>query len=162
MKTINDVPLLIRREIEARLAGPLVEAMAEELGREKALAILTRTIDRLAGQAGRDLAGLMGGDTLEHFAQSLAFWQVGGALDLEEKKRTENELEFDITRCAYVDMYRRLGLGDLGTAMSCRRDFALLAKFNPELKLERTRTLMEGADRCDFRITRSSAKPDEK
>jgi hypothetical protein len=42
---------------------------------------------------------------------------------------------------------------DLGFALSCARDFAMVEGFNPEIKLERTQTLMEGADHCDFRFT---------
>jgi predicted ArsR family transcriptional regulator len=56
-------------------------------------------------------------------------------------------------------MYRQLGLEDLGAILSCRRDFALMDGFNPELTYSRTQTLMEGADRCDVRITQKPADP---
>jgi hypothetical protein len=49
-------------------------------------------------------------------------------------------------------MYRALGLGDLGFSLSCRRDFALIEGFNPDVILTRTQTLMEGATFCDFRF----------
>ncbi len=54
-------------------------------------------------------------------------------------------------------MYRALGLEDLGFSLSCCRDFAVIEGFNPELTLDRTQTLMEGAPCCDFRFRRRSA-----
>lgn len=35
METIKDVPLILRREIEALIAAPLIEAFAKEFGWEK-------------------------------------------------------------------------------------------------------------------------------
>jgi hypothetical protein len=39
----------------------------------------------------------------------------------------------------------------LGPMLSCARDFALIEGFNPQIRLTRTQTLMEGAPFCDFR-----------
>ena len=35
-------------------------------------------------------------------------------------------------------MYRTLGLADLGSSLSCQRDFALVQGFNPAIELTRT------------------------
>jgi hypothetical protein len=48
-------------------------------------------------------------------------------------------------------MYRALGIPELGSVLSCGRDFALGEGFNPNLTLTRTQTIMEGAPFCDFR-----------
>ena len=64
-----------------------------------------------------------------------------------------------MVRCRYAEMYRRLGLEDLGSTLSCRRDFALAEGFSPDIQLERTQTLMEGAPYCDFRFRRVPADP---
>jgi len=55
-----------------------------------------------------------------------------------------------------AEMYRRLGLADLGPLLSCSRDGEMIAGFNPEIAFERTQTLMEGASHCDFRYRRMS------
>jgi hypothetical protein len=60
---------------------------------------------------------------------------------------------FNIARCRYADMYRELGMTDLGVVLSCGRDFKLVEGFNPRMRLIRTKTIMEGHDHCDFRIT---------
>ena len=62
-------------------------------------------------------------------------------------------MSFNVTRCRYAEMYRELGMADLGGIFSCGRDGALSTGFNSRIKLARTQTIMEGASHCDFRYT---------
>jgi hypothetical protein len=59
--TLNEIGVLKRREIEARILGPLIDEFAEECGRERALEIAKRVIVRIAREQGRALADHMGG-----------------------------------------------------------------------------------------------------
>ncbi len=151
------LPLLHRREIEARIIGPLIAAVRAELGDEKALALLRGVIVDLARQAGAGLARELGEQTLEAFAASLDRWQEGGALEIDLIEQSADRLSFNVTRFKYAEMYRALGLADLGGSLSCQRDFALIEGFNPDITLERTQTLMEGASHCDFRFRAAGA-----
>ena len=63
---------------------------------------------------------------------------------------------FDVTRCRYAEMYRALGIPELGTVLSCNRDAALIEGFNPDVTFVRTQTLMHGATHCDFRYRRKT------
>lgn len=158
----DDVPrqsLLQRREIEARIVGPLLRAFAAELGAEKTLELTRRVITSLAEQAGADLALALGQDSLEVFARCLDHWREGGALELEILEQSAERLSFNVTRCRYAEMYRALGLADLGASLSCQRDFALIQGFNPSIRLERTHTIMEGATHCDFRFLSAAREP---
>jgi hypothetical protein len=144
--------LLQRREIEARIVGPLVRALREELGEERSLALLRRVIADLARDSGADLARQLGTATLEAFASCLGRWSEGGALEIEVLEQSADRLSFNVRRCRYAEMYRALGLGDLGASLSCQRDFSLIEGFNPAIRLERHQTIMEGAPYCDFRF----------
>jgi hypothetical protein len=146
------VLLLQQREIEARVIGPFIRAVSRELGAEKTLAVLRTVISELAREAGAELARSLGESTLEAFASGIDRWREGGALELEIVEQTGDRLSFNVTRCRYAEMYRALGLADLGASLSCQRDFALVEGFNPEITLTRTQTLMEGAPYCDFRF----------
>ena len=57
-----------------------------------------------------------------------------------------------MTRCRYAEMYRALGMVELGATLSCDRDGSLIAGFNPNVRFTRTQTIMAGADHCDFRF----------
>ena len=67
--------------------------------------------------------------------------------------KTADRLEFNVTRCQYAEYFQSLGLPELGALFHCSRDFAMVEGFSPELKLERTQTLMQGASHCNFRYT---------
>jgi fumarate reductase iron-sulfur subunit len=151
---LSEISLLTRREIEARIAGPLIRAFIEEFGKEKTLSVVKKVIGSLAQESGEQLATLVGGNSLHDFANGLSrYWESGGAYEKEELELSDTKYDFNITRCRYAEMYKQLGLSDLGFVLSCGRDYALLEGFNPKMRLVRTKTIMEGEDHCDFRIT---------
>jgi hypothetical protein len=145
------VGVLTRREIEARMIGPLVEALGEAFGREQVLEVVRRTIIQIAREQGETLARSMGGCSLAHFAASLEDWKKDGALEIEVLEQTEERFSFNVTRCRYAEMYRELGILEMGALLSCNRDGALMEGFNPHAALTRTQTIMGGAEFCDFR-----------
>ena len=55
-----------------------------------------------------------------------------------------------VKRCAYVDMYERIGMKELGGTLSCMRDEYFYSGFNPGMVMTRSKTLMSGCDCCDF------------
>jgi hypothetical protein len=146
------LPLLQQREVEARIVGPLVRAFAEEVGHDRAVEIVAGVIRGLARDSGAELARLLGEQSLEAFARSLDRWRENGALEIDILEQSPERLSFNVTRCGYAEMYRALGLADLGASLSCQRDFALAQGFNPEIALTRTQTIMGGAPFCDFRF----------
>jgi L-2-amino-thiazoline-4-carboxylic acid hydrolase len=153
--------LLQQREIEARIVGPVVRAFAAEVGQEKALEILGRVIGELARQGGADLARRLGEQSLEAFARTLDLWRENGALELEVIEQSADRLSFNVVRCRYAEMYRALGMADLGASLSCQRDFALAEGFNSNIELTRTQTLMGGASYCDFRFRQTATEVPE-
>ena len=160
--TLNDIGVLKRREIEARILAPLIAAFAEEFGRERVLDTVKRVITRIARDQGKALAERMGGNTLAHLVQSQANWLKGDSLTVEVRHLDDTAYDYDVTRCRYAEMYQALGIPELGAILSCGRDFALGDGFNQDFKLTRTQTIMEGAPRCDFRYRlQPSARPEE-
>ena len=159
--TSNEIGVLKRREIEARILAPLINAVAAEFGRERVIEIAKRVIVEIARQQGKALADQLGGNSLGHFVQGKDPWVKGDALQIEVLQATETTYHFNVTRCRYAEMYRALGIPELGAVLSCGRDYALGDGFNPDLKLTRTQTIMEGAPFCDFRY-RMEAPPGTK
>lgn len=150
---LNEVGLLTRREIEARIAGPLIKAFANELGQERALEIVREVIVSLARESGAMLRAFVGGDSLEDFAKGLPLWSRDDAVLYEILEATSEKIVMNVTKCRYAEMYNELGIQEWGFILSCSRDFALVEGFNPKIKLRRTQTIMEGADHCDFCFT---------
>ena len=149
--TLNATGVLTRREIEARIVAPLLDALGEEFGRERVLEVARDVIVNIARKQGAQLAESMGGQTLDHFAASMEAWKKGDAIEMEVLSKTEGDFAFNITRCCYAEMYTDLGIPELGVLLSCNRDFALIEGFNADIKLTRSQTIMEGETHCDFR-----------
>jgi hypothetical protein len=145
------IGVLTRREVEARILAPMLDAMGEAFGRERVIQVMRDTIIRIAKKQGAELAGFMGGVTFQHFAESLKFWTMDDALEIDVVEQTADVFSFNVTRCRYAELYEKLGIRELGTALSCARDYALITGFNPDVTLKRTQTIMDGAPHCDFR-----------
>ncbi len=133
------MPVLLRREIEARIMAPLIEAFADKLGHEKAVEIASNVILNLAVKSGADLAKRCGGNSFEHMPNGMGRWSAGGATERNVIERGETKYNYNIVKCKYADMYKELGLAELGFVLSCGRDGMLFGGFNPDIKFERPR-----------------------
>jgi hypothetical protein len=148
---LSQIGILARREIEARILAPVIKEFARELGRERTLAIVEPIIISLAREAGSQLSQAVGGNSLDHFMKGFPMWTREDALTVHLLEQNPGKVSFNVTRCRYAEMYRELGIGDLGFLFSCNRDGALIQGFNPQIKFTRTQTIMQGAPFCDFR-----------
>ena len=174
--------LLARREIEARITGPLIRSFVEVFGRERILRIAEKVLAEIAREKGTLLKEQCGGDSLEHFARGYlfrsceeveasvnasgsmgkkrakpenkarVFWCEDGAIKLELLERQPHKLSLNVMECLFSEMYQDLGLAEFGYLLSCGRDFPMIEGFNPKISMQRTQTVMEGAENCDFRF----------
>ena len=150
--TLNEqVGVLVRREIEARILGPMIDAFAEAFGRDRVLEIVRSTIVEIARSQGRAMRLSGEGNDLDDFAGTMEAWKRGGALETDVLASSGDSFDFNVTRCRYAEMYREIGMEELGSILSCARDYALIEGYNASVDLTRTRTIMEGATHCDFR-----------
>lgn len=148
---LNAVGVLTRREIEARILAPVIDALGARFGRDEVIAVVRETIAGIARAQGQAMAEARGDASLTSFAQTLGPWTTDDALRLRVVRETPAAFDFDVTRCRYAELYRALGIPELGEVLSCQRDAALIEGFNPDVTLARTQTIMQGAPCCDFR-----------
>jgi hypothetical protein len=154
--TLNEIGVLKRREIEARILMPVLKRLGAVFGEGRVFAVAREVIVEVAREQGRALAEQMGGNSLEHLADSLENWKKGDALRLQTLERTPERFSFNVSRCRYAELYQGLGIPEVGALLSCNRDFSLIEGFNEDITLTRTQTIMGGASHCDFRYV---AKP---
>lgn len=153
MQTIGDVPLILRREIEALMVAPFLEAFAEELGEERMREIAVGVMQVIATKAGQDMAKLVPENTLDQFMENIHPRFSCGVQEYEVLEADNNRVRMNITYCPYVEMYERINLKEYGTLLSCERDPYLFSGYNEKLDFHRTQTLMEGGSCCDFCMT---------
>lgn len=148
----TDLAILEQRRIEANIIKPIYAEMVARLGSDEAASILRAAITSDSVSQGAAYAETL--DTapdLTAFQSLLPQWTANGALVVEMLNETEDEVHYNVTRCRYAEMYREMGLAEIGHILSCGRDGTFCKGFNPDIELKRTQTMMQGASHCDFR-----------
>ena len=150
--TENDIPILLRRKIEAMILKHVFDIITERSGRDEAEAVIGETCSLSAIEQGKALAAMLDHPPdLTDFAAIQPNWTREDALRIETLEATEEKMDFNVTRCRYAEMYKEMGLGDIGHLLSCNRDGDFCIGYNPDIELTRTQTIMKGASHCDFR-----------
>lgn len=146
--------MLEKRRIEAEILKHVYETLKASHGVETAKRAIAEAVRRSSiEQAGRFAAAAPEGPSLDNFVALQELWTRGGALETEVVEHTATTYKYTVTRCRYAEMYRDMGLGEIGHLLSCQRDGTFCEGYDSHLKLTRTQTIMQGADQCDFTYT---------
>jgi L-2-amino-thiazoline-4-carboxylic acid hydrolase len=158
---VAEIPTIVKRRLQAQVIGPIYAEMVEQVGEEKASAILDSAIRKAAIAEGREFAGKAPGGvtSMADFIKLYEFWTADGALEVTVHEATDTVFNFDVTRCKYAEAYREMGLGKIGHLMSCNRDGTFCEGYDPNIKLERKQTIMGGASCCTFRYRYEAEVP---
>ena len=150
-----DVPLIGRVKIQAELRVPLIKGSKPSWGQHRPTTSCAERLVRCIARwqrAGYASAGSLGA------MQTLAeVSYASDAIDAEEREFSLTARVVDVTGCRHAEFFHQLGEPELGFLLVCSADFPI-AEGIPGVDLERTETIMQGADYCDFRYHLS---PDE-
>ena len=144
--------MLAKRRIEAEILGHVYEVLKASQGQAAAMLVIGDAVRRTSvAQARQFAAAAEGGSSLQSFIALSGLWQAEDALQIEVREQTGQTYAFDVLRCRYAEMYRAMGLGEIGHLLSCQRDGSFSEGYDPKLKFTRSQTIMQGASHCDFR-----------
>jgi len=127
-----------------------MERFANYMGRDNLIDMLKRSTDDRYRLRKPNTEANSVKDYVNYFLKSEFFKH---AHDREVLELTDHVCEVKVTNCLWAKTFRSKNAGDIGYANSCYGDFAGATAFNPKLRLERTKTLMQGHDCCNFRYT---------
>ena len=155
----NSIPILEKRKLQAEVAKSIFDEMKKEFGDKKAREILKNAIIKNAIDEGAKFRNEIDRklsketSTIDRFIEVFELWKTGGALEIKELKKTSKQYDFNVTRCRYAEMYKEMGLEDIGQLLSCNRDYNFTIGFDKKLELVREKTIMEGHSCCTFRYS---------
>lgn len=131
---------------------PAMKNLMEEIGREKFLAMLKRSSDKIHYPGNTEKTDYRE-RTLTVFADNTkkACENMKNRLTFRVIRESENELEMEFTECLWAKTFREAGAEDIGYAGICYQDYAMAKTFNPNLQLVREKTLMQGGECCHFK-----------
>jgi predicted ArsR family transcriptional regulator len=149
------IPLIQQAKIQAQVLVPLVKALQAELGEERANALVRRALGDIYRRYGEEFWRTKNEKNLgKSVASAFATFAREDALDYRVREQSQDAFEIDVTGCRYAEFYKELGEPELGFLLVCSADFAMAEGFDPDVKLTRTQTIMQGASHCDFRYKR--------
>ena len=154
MSNTETMAMLEKRRIEAAILKHVYDTLKASHGADTAKRTIAAAVRQSAVEQARQLAAAVGGKTsMQTFIERQEPWLRGGALEREIIEQSDTKYRFNVTRCKYAEMYRDMGLGEIGHLLSCQRDGTFCEGYDDRLKLKRTQTIMQGASHCDFDYT---------
>ena len=154
MSDAETMAMLEKRRIEAAMLKHVYDTLKASHGIEVAQRTVAEAVRESAMEQAAEMAARVGGKTsLQTFIDRQELWTRGGALERDVIEQSEARYRFNVTRCKYAEMYRDMGLGEIGHLLSCQRDGTFCEGYDPRIKLKRTQTIMQGASHCDFDYT---------
>lgn len=129
----------------------LAEELERALGRKKALEIMGKASERyiveITKRARKPVKSFEDFCVTEKAENASPY--ICNTLTLTYPEDTPNKLKFNVTECLYAKVYKEMKATDLGYVLYCQPDYAYAQACHPKLKLNRTKTLMQGDDCCD-------------
>jgi hypothetical protein len=131
---------------------PVLLHLSDQIGKEKFIEMLKKAASEASAkeaeeafknQPKRDLVAY-----LESMKKPGPLYQH--ALTFEFIKDTEKEAEVRITECLWAQTFRQANAADIGFAMVCNPDVAILKAYNSRIALNRPKLLMKGDNECRF------------
>src|SRR5882724_1716692 len=148
-----DISLLDKTRIQAQVLVPLMRAMRDEIGRDKADALVRGALREWSKQFFADIGKGIEGSPGRKFAKmNTAFAEVTEREVTFDMHRDDKEVrEFDITSCRFAEFFRTIGEPELGALLICHVDADIADAGGGDVSFRRSQTLMQSASCCDIR-----------
>lgn len=132
---------------------PTMKAMGDEVGRAKLVEMLKRASAKAAEEAVKEQLKTDPNRDLATYTADMRkpspLYQHALTYEILEDKPTVFEAR--VTECLWAKTFRSADAADIGYALVCYPDVAANRAFNPKIRTTRSKTLMEGNDRCQYR-----------
>jgi hypothetical protein len=134
----------------------LIKALDGEMEKADLIRILNGLSEATGRQAGERMARMARDrgeePSFEDFVAQFRPPRYQNALTHEVVVDTEDTFELRVTECVWAEVFREQDLGgDIGHAAVCNMDYAWPQAYSPAIRMERSKTLMQGHDCCNHR-----------
>lgn len=130
----------------------MIRTLQKEMDDGEVIRLLNLNSDEIGRQQGKAQAQAAADTSFESFVSIFRQISSGNSLTGEVVEDTERAFELKVTECIWETLFREAGLaGEIGHAAVCNMDYSWPREFNPDFKMERSKTLMQGHDCCNHR-----------
>jgi hypothetical protein len=129
-----------------------IKTLQDELDEKEVLRLLNINSANVGKRIGSRQAENSPDQKFRTFTETFRGPQMERFLTMEITEDTDKVFEIRATECIWAKVFRDAGLGgEIGHAAVCNMDYYWPTAFNPDFKMERTKTLMQGDDCCNHR-----------
>ena len=157
-------PLTQRRLVQLQNQGLVrfIRTLQQELDEPEVIRLLNVNADGIGRRQGEGQARMLGDrnqePSFEAFGAQFRPPRYASSLTHEVVEDSEEAFELKVTECVWAEVFREAGLGgEVGHAAVCRMDYNWPTSFNPTIRMERSKTLMQGDECCNHRYVVSPA-----
>ena len=150
----RDVEMSVKRatQMENTELFNFIRNVRAEIGDPELIRLLNLHSEAVGRQVGEQQAQNSPDTEFQTFVATFRPPRYASSLTHEVVEDTENAFGLRVTECVWASVFREAGLdGEIGHAAVCNMDYYWPAAFNPNFKMERDRTLMQGHDHCNHR-----------
>jgi len=150
----EDISLSSRQRAQMMNRGlvQFVQVLRSELGEPELVRLLNLMSEDIGRQTGARQAQASPDTSFQTFVQVFRPPNFADSLTHEVVEDTEKVFALEVTECVSAEVMQSAGLGgEIGHAAVCNMDYYWPAAFNPNFRMERTKTLMQGHDICNHR-----------
>jgi hypothetical protein len=152
VKTDRPVSMKDLAQMSNRSLFGFINTLREEMDEQEVIRLLNVNSDKIGRQQGEAQAASLPDTSFKTFVAQFRPPAYAEALTHEVVKDTEDVFELSVTECIWATVFREAGMaGEIGHAAVCNMDYSWPTAFNPALRMERTKTLMQGHDCCNHR-----------
>ncbi len=151
---MEDSPSFEQIKAQAAVLVPLFKLLRQELGSERANDLMVRGLSEWARSVGQMLRQLPPEASLAKLKMGIEGLDAAGMQETEFLQSSATQLDYNVRRCRAAELYRSLGLEDLGYLLVCRLDDSIMPALDEKIRFVRDQTIMQGASYCTFRFTR--------
>ena len=156
---MEDAPSFEQLKAQAAVLVPLVKLLRQEIGVERANDLVVRGLSEWAQSVGKMLRQLPPEAPLAKLKLAIEGLDAAGMQQTEFLQSSETQLDYNVRRCRAAELYRSLGLEELGHLLVCKLDDSIMPALDRKISFVRDQTLMQGAPYCTFRFTRPKEDP---
>ncbi len=131
---------------------PILQNLAEEIGREKFLEMLKKAssenVVQFVSSTTKDLPKRDMAAFADWMSKILSTFPDNKAVAFEVVEKTDKVFEAKFTECLYAKILREMNAADIGYAINCSPTNSMAQAFNPKMKAISLKNLMKGDDVC--------------
>jgi len=141
-----------RGQLMAGSAIGMIGVFRDELGDAELIRMLNLFSAERGRQAGSRQAANATDRDFQTFVQLYRPPNLESSMTHEVVEDTDKVFALEVRECLWAELFHAAGMGgEIGHAAVCNMDYYWPTAFNPNFKMERDKTLMQGEDVCNHR-----------